>query len=139
VTRTMATKTVTGASTALLAAGLLTCGISLSAWAQGAPQTVGLVKVDPQTVETGFRGSKLIGASIINDANDTIGKIDDLIVSADGKIPYVVLSVGGFIGIGDRLVVVSYSNLRFADNKIVLPGGNKEELRALPEFKYAKD
>lgn len=129
-------KTVIGAT--LLAASLLIGGAGVS-WAQGAPQTVGLVKVDPQTVETGFRGSKLIGASVINDANDSIGKIDDLIVSIDGKTPYVVLSVGGFLGIGERLVVVSYDSLRFADSKVVLPGGSKDQLRALPEFKYAKD
>ena len=132
-------RTMTVAATVLLAAGLLIGGAGGAAWAQGAPQTVGLVKVDPQTVETGFRGSKLIGASVVNDANEAIGKIDDLIVSADGKTPYVVLSVGGFLGLGDRLVVVSYSNLRFADSKVVLPGGNKDQLRALPEFKYAKD
>jgi sporulation protein YlmC with PRC-barrel domain len=109
------------------------------AWSQGAQQTVGLVKVDPQTVATGYRATKIIGASVINDANDTIGKIDDLIVSPDGKTPFAVLTVGGFLGLGDRRVVVPYSSLKFADNKIVLPGASKDELRALPEYKYAKD
>jgi hypothetical protein len=108
-------------------------------WAQGAPQTAGLVKVDPQSVATGYRGTKIIGTSVTNDANDTIGKIDDLIISADGKAPFAVLSVGGFLGLGNRLVVVPYSSLKFADNKIVLPGASKEGLQALPEFKYAKD
>lgn len=133
------TRTMTAAGAMLLAAGLLAGTAGVSVWAQGAPQTVGLVKVDPQTVATGFRGSKLIGASVVNDANESIGKIDDLIVGAEGQIPYVVLSVGGFLGLGDRLVVVSYSSLKFADNKLVLPGGNKDQLRALPEYKYAKD
>lgn len=106
------------------------------AWAQGAPQTVGLVKVDPQTVATGYRGSRIIGASVSNDANESIGKVDDLIVSEDGKAPFVVLSVGGFLGLGNRHVVVPFSSLRFADNKMILVGGNKDDLRALPEFKY---
>ena len=107
--------------------------------AQGAPQTVGLVKVDPQSVATGYRGSRIIGASVVNDANETIGKVDDLIISADGKTPFAVLAVGGFLGLGNRLVVVSYSSLKFADDKIILAGANKDELRALPEFKYAKE
>lgn len=109
------------------------------AWSQGPPQTVGLVKVDPQTVATGYRATKIIGATVSNDAGDTIGKVDDFIVSADGKTPFAVLSVGGFLGLGNRLVVVPYSSLTFADNKIVLPGASKDELRALPEYKYAKD
>lgn len=120
---------------AVLLAGPLTQPVR----AQGAPQTVGLVKVDPQTIATGYRATKIIGASVVNDSNDTIGKIDDLIVSATGTAPFAVLSVGGFLGLGNRLVVVPYESLTFADNKIVLPGGSKEELRALPEYKYAKD
>jgi hypothetical protein len=37
-------------------------------------------------------------------------------------------------------VVIRYDNLKFAaDKKIVLPGGSKEGLKMLPEFKYATD
>ena len=132
-------RTMIAASAALVAASLLAGPVGVSAWAQGAPQTVGLIKVDPQTVATGYRGSKVIGATVVNDGNDTIGKIDDLIISPDGKAPYAVLSVGGFLGLGNRLVVVPYSSLKFADNKIVVPGATKDQLRALPEFQYAKD
>jgi hypothetical protein len=58
-------------------------------------------------------------------------------VSADGKQPYAVLSVGGFLGMGTRLVVVPYDTLKFGDKKVMLPGGTKEGLKMLPEFKYA--
>ena len=81
--------------------------------------------------------AKVIGSSVINDANETIGKIDDLLVSSDGKQPYAVLSVGGFLGMGTRFVVVPYDTLKFVDKKVILPGGAKEGLKMLPEFKYA--
>ena len=55
----------------------------------------------------------------------------------EGKQPYAVLSIGGFLGIGTRLVVVPYDLLKFANNKVILPGGTKEGLKMLPEFKYA--
>jgi hypothetical protein len=77
--------------------------------------------------------------SVANDANETIGKIDDLLVTRDGKEPYVVLSVAGFLGMGTRLVVIRYDNLKFADNKIVLPGGTKDGLKMLPAFQYSKE
>lgn len=130
-------QTMTAAVMAALLAGPMALTIAAPAAAQGAPQTVGLVKVDPQTVATGYRGSRIIGASVVNDANDGIGKIDDILISTDGKAPFAVLSVGGFLGMGNRLVVVPYSSLKFADDKIILANANKDELRALPEFKYA--
>jgi hypothetical protein len=60
-------------------------------------------------------------------------------VSRDGKQPYAVLSIGGFLGMGTRLAVVPYETLRFADKKVTLPGGTKEGLKKLPEFKYATE
>jgi len=107
--------------------------------AQGVPQTVEITKVDVQKVSAGYRASKVIGSSIVNDANETIGKIDDLLVTRDGKEPYAVLSVGGFLGMGTHMVVIRYDNLKFTDNKIVLPGGTKDGLRMLPTFQYSKE
>jgi hypothetical protein len=107
--------------------------------AQGVPQTVAITKVDVQKVAAGYRASKVVGSSVVNDANQTIGKIDDLLVTRDGKEPYAVLLVGGFLGMGTRLVVIHYDSLKFADNKIVLPGGTKDGLKMLPAFQYSKD
>src|SRR5580700_1633289 len=91
--------------------------------AQGVQQTVPIAKVDVQTVAAGYRASKVIGSSVRNEANEPIGKIDDLLVTRDGKEPYAVLSIGGFLGLGTHLVVVRYDSLRFdPENKIVLPG-----------------
>jgi len=111
--------------------------LSVPAKAQGIPQTVEITKVDVQKVAAGYRASKVIGNSVLNDANETIGKIDDLLVTRDGKEPYVVLSVGGFLGMGTRLVVIRYDSLKFADDKITLPGGTKDGLKMLPAFQYA--
>jgi hypothetical protein len=82
------------------------------------------------------RASKVIGSSVVNGAEETIGEIEDLLVSPDGKQPYAVLSVGGFLGMGTRLIVVPYDTLTFTDKKVMLPGGTKDGLKMLPEFKY---
>jgi hypothetical protein len=112
--------------------------LSGAAGAQGVPQSVEIVKVDVQKVAAGYRASKIIGNSVLNDAHETIGKIDDLLVTRDGKEPYVVLSIGGFLGMGTHLVIVRYDGLKFDDNKIVLPGGTKDGLKMLPTFEYSK-
>jgi sporulation protein YlmC with PRC-barrel domain len=84
-----------------------------------------------------YRASKVIGSDVLNDANQSIGKIDDLLVNPDGTAPFAVLSIGGSLGRDTHLVVVPYDNLKLVGNKIVLPGGTKDTLKMLPEFKYA--
>jgi sporulation protein YlmC with PRC-barrel domain len=111
--------------------------LPLGGEAQGIPQTVDVVKVDVLTLSAGYRASKVIGSSVINDTSQTIGTIDDLLISTDGKHPYAVLSVGGFLGMGTHLVVVPYSSLKVVDNKVMLPGGSKATLGTLPDFKFA--
>jgi PRC-barrel domain len=107
--------------------------------AQVAQQTVEIATVDVTKLAGGYRASKVIGSSVVNDGNETIGTIDDLLVSPDGKEPFAVLSVGGFLGMGSHLVVVPYDSLKVVDKKLVLPGGSKNGLKMLPEFKYASD
>jgi PRC-barrel domain len=108
-----------------------------AAFAQGARQTAAIMKVDPATVATGYRVSKVVGSTVVNEANETVGTIDDLIVTPNEVVPFAVLSVGGFLGMGTKYVVVPYNSLKVQDKKMVLPGATKDSLKALPEFKYA--
>ena len=86
------------------------------------------MKVDPQTLATGYRTSKVVGSTVYNEFNQTVGTIDDLIVTPGGQTPYAVLSVGGFLGLGSKYVVVPFTSLKIVDKKMVLPGGSKEAL-----------
>lgn len=121
-------------ASALIAGGLLSGPVM----AQGVPQTAALIKVDVTKPVSGYRASKIIGGTVVNEANETVGKVDELLIGADGRTPYAVLSVGGFLGLGDRLVVVPYDSLKMAAGKIMLPGATKDALKALPEYKYAR-
>lgn len=124
----------------LAGAALLAASVGAgAAHAQGAPQNVQLVRVDVTTLASGYRASKVIGSDVVNDVDDKIGAIDDLLVSPDGKRPFAVLSVGGFLGMGTRYVVVPYESLVFGKDKIILPGGSVDGLKTLPEFNYATD
>jgi sporulation protein YlmC with PRC-barrel domain len=100
---------------------------------------VSLVKVDLSVVAKGYRMSKLIGSSVINDKNEKIGTVDDVIADKDKKqLDFAVLQVGGFLGLGGRLVAVPYDSLVVDDagHKITLPGASKDELKKLSEFNY---
>jgi sporulation protein YlmC with PRC-barrel domain len=105
-------------------------------------QAVELVKVDVAVVAQGYRASSMMGSAVTNDKDERIGKIDDLVIGQDKHTLFAVLQVGGFLGIGGRLVAVPYQTLVLSEEKgkiakIVLPGATKEALMNLAEFKYA--
>jgi osmotically-inducible protein OsmY len=87
-----------------------------------------------------LRASEVIGKDVRNASDETIGEVDDLIVPRDGSAPQAVVSVGGFLGMGSKLVLVPYEELRVtADGEHLYYNATKDELNARAEFKYAED
>jgi len=82
-----------------------------------------------------WRASKLIGADVYGADDKKIGQIDDLLINDSGEMQ-AVISVGGFLGIGDRLVSVPYRELQHGE-RWMLPGANQDSLKSRPEFSYA--
>ena len=124
---------------ALLATVAITAGAFVLAAPSGvlSQGAVSFVKVDVAVVGTGYRVSKLTGQNVVNDKNEKIGELDDFVIGKDKQI-FAVLQVGGFLGIGSKLVVVKYDDLKLdaAGRRIELPGASKDQLKALAEFKY---
>ncbi len=88
-------------------------------------------------MQNGHRASKVIGAGVYSDANTQIGTVDDLMLTPDDKVALAILSVGGFIGLGGKLVAVPIGQLQqSADGKLMLPGATKDSLNAQPSFVY---
>jgi len=99
---------------------------------------LGLTVEETAVVLKGWRASKLLHADVYNDENKKIGKIEDMIVSPDGKVSVAVIDVGGFLGMGKHRVAIPVD--QFSDinaKKLVLPKATKDALKAMPEFRYA--
>lgn len=105
--------------------------------AQGTPQAITQQRVDVVQLASGYRASKINGSPVFNRNNDRLGTIDDMIVVPNNKDAFVILSVGGFLGMGTHLVAVPFSEIRIVDKKMQLPDATKDSLKTLPEFKYA--
>jgi hypothetical protein len=58
------------------------------------------LEVTKVTAANGHRASKVIGSSVYNQQNQQIGNVDDLILSDQDKVAFVIVSVGGFLGMG---------------------------------------
>lgn len=81
--------------------------------------------------------SDLIGMEIRNQQNEKVGKVEDVLVDLQaGRVVQVVISSGGFLGLGDELSVVPPSALRSGtEDKVLMLDVNKETLAKAPHFK----
>ena len=69
-----------------------------------------------------WRASKLVGLSVYNDNNESLGSINDLLMDKDGNIKGVVLGVGGFLGVGEHLVAVPFDKMKFVNEPVAYTG-----------------
>ena len=127
-------------------------------------------KVDSATASTvshqgQWRSSKLIGVDVYNEANEKLGDIAELIIGKNGNVEQVILGVGGFLGIGEQNVAVSFDKLKWVNEPVPTTTGTsttttttttrpvrsadeqwypdhavlaatKDQLKAMTQFKY---
>jgi len=78
----------------------------------------------------------LIGQKVVNQNGDKVGKIDDIVLDSGDKAVLAVISVGGFLGIGDKLVAVPFDQLQLdKDKAILMSSATTEQLKTMPEYK----
>lgn len=83
-------------------------------------QTVTATRTETVTVEakpTDVLSRNIVGLSILNGQNETVGEIQDVLIS-QGAVGGYIVSVGGFLGVGERYVVVPPSavQLTYSEN-----------------------
>lgn len=85
----------------------------------------------------------LLNENVKNAANKSVGDINDVLISSDGKIAAVIVGVGGFLGMGEKNVALPFTELMFAknadDDLIVSTSATKESLQTAPEYKKPDD
>jgi len=71
-----------------------------------------------QSYKGQWRAYKMIGLDVYNQNNEKLGDISELLTDQTGKIQTAVLGVGGFLGVGERMVAVSFDQLKFVNSPI---------------------
>src|ERR1700730_15975228 len=69
-----------------------------------------------------WRASKLVGLSVYNDGNESLGSINDLLADKSGNIKAVVIGVGGFLGVGEHLVAIPFDKIKFVPQTLAYTG-----------------
>jgi sporulation protein YlmC with PRC-barrel domain len=78
----------------------------------------------PSSVQGDWRASKVVGLSVYNDNNESIGSINDLLMDKSGNIKAAVLSVGGFLGVGSQLVAIPHDKIKFVNEPVAYTGAS---------------
>ena len=92
-----------------------------------------------------WRATELKGTSVKTPTGEKLGDVKEIAIDANGRVCYVALSVGGFLGMGDRLVAVPWDSLTFAlsgdkgDKKLITLASTKKQLEDAPQFKEGKE
>jgi sporulation protein YlmC with PRC-barrel domain len=91
------------------------------------------------------RASNLIGATVLDDRGEAVGKVDDIVVSTDDDKLHAVLAIGGFVGFGAKLLSIPFDDLQITSDdanpqvRIAMTGAQLQELLAArPEFRYER-
>ncbi|WP_379071708.1 PRC-barrel domain-containing protein [Mesorhizobium sp. UC22_110] len=122
---------------ALLGA-LLLAATSIPAFAQTATVTPATEPRFVSVTDTSVLSSNLVGLSVLNAGGETVGEIKDIVLLAEKGVGGFVVSVGGFIGIGEHYVVVDPASLTMATTPKWQARMNTtaEQLKAAPAFTY---
>lgn len=73
---------------------------------------------DQASYQGNWRASKIIGLTVYNNHNNDVGEINDILMDKAGNAKAIVISVGGFLGVGARLVAVPYDKVKFSDEPV---------------------
>ena len=96
-------------------------------------QTLTTLPPDASTVTNWYKQN-------VYDPSDTkIGEISDVLVNKDGKITAFVVSVGGFLGIGEKHVAVPFDNVHATERKgerWLTMNTTKDALKTAAGYKY---
>ena len=92
-----------------------------------------------------WRATELKGADVMTPTNEKLGDLEQVAVDTNGRFCYAAVSVGGFLGMGERLVAVPWDAFQFTlggeknDKRIITLASTKELLESAPEYSNADE
>ena len=98
-------------------------------------RTVTEIERDRNKLRHANKSSGLLGMEVRNRENQKLGEIKDLVMDSPGRVNYAVLAVGGFLGIGEKLIALPPSALQVAeDGNYLILDADKAKIQAAPGF-----
>jgi sporulation protein YlmC with PRC-barrel domain len=83
------------------------------------------------------RADQIMGSDVMTTGDENVGPVNDLIFDEEGQIIAIVVGVGGFLGMGEKDVAISWDSVTRnpQDRDELRVNATRDDLRAAPEFK----
>ena len=108
--------------TKFLVVGAIAAALVASTAMAQTPTTATRAEINSGGVNQAYKGQwrlyKMVGLDVYNQNNEKLGDISELLTDQTGKIQTAVLGVGGFLGVGERMVAVNFDQLKFVNQPI---------------------
>lgn len=100
---------------------------------EGGSPIVTLPEVAAGAAAAHFLADDLEGEDVYGSLNEEIGDVSDLVIGADGTVAAIVIEVGGFLGIGQKDVLVDWNAVEIVtegddDLRVLAPTLTREML-----------
>jgi sporulation protein YlmC with PRC-barrel domain len=126
--------------TTLAFAGAFAAVVPAAAQVAGATTTTGISIVESTQIAMGWSVKKsLLNKTIYNEMGQKVGKVEDIIISPDKSVSYVIVGAGGFIGMGRHDVAIPVVQIQDQAGKLVMPGATKDMIKSMARFDYTND
>lgn len=81
------------------------------------------------------RASEIIGLAVTNEQHHDLGKVEDLLLSSDGRISHLIVSKGGVLGFGGKLIAIPWQafNPKIHERALVV-NLSQERFEGAPTF-----
>jgi sporulation protein YlmC with PRC-barrel domain len=77
--------------------------------------------------------------NVYDTSDNTVGEVSDLLLDKSGQVRAVILSVGGFLGLGGKYVSVPFNALQVTEKngkRYLVMDTTKEALKSAPGYRY---
>jgi len=94
---------------------------------------------EKSAMEQADRVTKIIGKAVISQKGEDLGTIEDLVLSKETCLDYIILAPGGLLGTGDRLIPIPWKAVTTsAQADTIIVAMDKSQLEKAPNFESKK-
>ncbi|WP_454018136.1 PRC-barrel domain-containing protein [Azospirillum sp. Marseille-Q6669] len=81
----------------------------------------------------------MMGKNVYGTDNEKVGEVEDIILDSNGQARQLVISSGGFLGIGEKQIAVDIGNANWdaQQERVQLSGMTRDQVKEMPEFEYS--
>lgn len=92
-------------------------------------------EVAPEAELAQMTAKDIIGQNVVNENGETVGEIEDILIGGQDNAVSAIISVGGFLGIGEKNVALGLDRLKLREDRVLLMSkADEEQLESMPAY-----